>query len=166
MTRDIEIEISDQSNVASTNILKEKKHDVDKLIANLSLIFSNYTLIFISFRELMPHDELRFKFQTSFFLFQLFLSSFLLQIMTTHINIKIDLKRAEVFRKQRSWTSITFAEIEAFVKILLYIAFVLYLVSSIIEIMILMSLLISWSLTAWVINDESKSNDIWRFSIS
>jgi hypothetical protein len=45
MTREIEIEISDQSDLISLNILKEKKRDVQKLIDDLSAISSNYTLI-------------------------------------------------------------------------------------------------------------------------
>ncbi len=35
MTREIEIEILDQSDVVSFNILKDEKHDVNKLINDL-----------------------------------------------------------------------------------------------------------------------------------
>jgi hypothetical protein len=122
MIREIEIEISDQSDAIFSNILREKKRDVDKLINDLSSIFSNYAFTFILFRVFMFHEELRFKYQISFSIFQLFFCLCLLQIMTNHINIKINLKRIEVSRKQRSWTSITSTETEAFVEILLYIS--------------------------------------------
>ncbi len=81
MTREIEIEIFDQSNVISFNILKDKKRDVDKLINDLSAIFSNYIFIRISHRNLMSDESLRRKSQISFLLFQLFFSSFLFQII-------------------------------------------------------------------------------------
>jgi hypothetical protein len=120
MTREIEIEISDQSDVILSNILREKKRDVDKLINELFSISSNYISISISFRNLESHEKLRRKSQTSLLLFQLFFCSSLLQIMIDHTNIKISLKRVEIFDHVRSWHDITTAEIEAFVEILLY----------------------------------------------
>ncbi len=47
MTRENEIEIFDQSDVIFSNILREKKRDVDKLINELFSIFSNYVSILI-----------------------------------------------------------------------------------------------------------------------
>jgi hypothetical protein len=120
MTREIEIEISDQSNIISFNILKGKKHDVDKLINDLLSLFSNYIFMSISTRNLMSHESLRRKSQSSFLLFQLFFCSFLLQIMIEHINIKTHLKKTEAFDKVRFWKDITSTEIETFVEILLY----------------------------------------------
>ncbi len=61
MTREIEIEIPDQSDVVPRNILKGKKHDVDKLINDLPAISSNYTPIQISHRDPMPHESFRRK---------------------------------------------------------------------------------------------------------
>jgi hypothetical protein len=58
MTREIEIEIFDQSEVVSTNILKEKKRDVNELIAELLSIFSNYFFIFIFYRDFVSHEML------------------------------------------------------------------------------------------------------------
>jgi hypothetical protein len=120
MTREIEIEISNQSDVISSNILNEKKRDVDKLIHDLSSISSNYISISVSSRDSISHERLQLKSQTSFSLFILFFCFILLQIMIKHINIKINLKRFEVIDQARSWKESTSIEIEAFVEILLY----------------------------------------------
>ncbi len=102
MTRKIEIEISNQSDVISSNILKEKKHDVDKLIHELFSISSNYSSISVSSRDSLSHERLQLKSQTSFSLFTLFFCFILLQTMTKHTNIKVDLKRFEVIDHSRS----------------------------------------------------------------
>ncbi len=102
MTREIEIEISDQSDVILSNILREKKRDVDKLINELFSIFLNYVSISISFKNLEFHEELRRKSQISFLLFQLFFCFSIFQIMIDHINIKISLKKVEIFDHVRS----------------------------------------------------------------
>jgi hypothetical protein len=58
MTREIEIEISNQSDVNLSNILKEKKRDVDKLIHDLSSISLNYISISVSSRDSISHERL------------------------------------------------------------------------------------------------------------
>jgi hypothetical protein len=120
MTRDIEIEISDQSNVIFFNILHEKKRDVQRIIDDLFSCSSNYIFIFVFYRDFISHERLQLKTQTSFKLFQLFFSFTFLEILTNNTHIKIDLKRAEVIHKQRSWTNVTSSEIEIFIEILLY----------------------------------------------
>jgi hypothetical protein len=102
MTRDIEVEISDQSDVISLNKLNEKTRDVQRIIDDLLSCSFNYTSIFVFYRNLMSHERFQLKTQTSFALFQLFFNFTLLEIMTNNINIKIDLKKAEVIHKQRS----------------------------------------------------------------
>jgi hypothetical protein len=102
MTREIEIEILDQSDVVSFNILKDKKHDVNKLINDLFSTFSNYISIQISHRDFMSHESLRRKSQISFLLFQLFFCSSLLEIMIENTNIKVNLKKTEVFDHVKS----------------------------------------------------------------
>jgi hypothetical protein len=102
MTREIEIEILDQSDVISRNILKSKKRDVQKLINDLFSISSNYIFISISFRKLTSHEKILLKSQFSLILFQLFFCFFVLQIMINHINIKTHLKRIEVFMHVKS----------------------------------------------------------------
>jgi hypothetical protein len=121
MTREIEIEISDQSDAISLNILKRKKRDVEKLIAELSSLSSNYISISMSSRSFVSHERLQIKSQTSFSLFTLFFCSTLLEIMIKHINIKTQLKKVEVTSHSRLWHDITSTEIEAFIEILLYI---------------------------------------------
>ncbi len=59
MVREIEIEIPDQSDVVPPNILKGKKHDVQKLIDDLPPLSSNYTPILISYRDPVPAEELQ-----------------------------------------------------------------------------------------------------------
>jgi hypothetical protein len=102
MTREIEIEISNQSDVILSNILQEKKRDVQKLIDDLPAISSNYIFVSVSQRDAISHERLQLKQQTPFSLFSLFICSNLLEIMIKHINIKIDLKRVEVLRYSRS----------------------------------------------------------------
>jgi hypothetical protein len=126
MTREIEIEILDQSDIIFRNMLKNKKRDVQKLINDLFSISSNYTFISISFRKLTSHEKLLLKSQISLTLFQLLFCSFVLQIMINHINMKTHLKRIEVFMHAKSWRDITSAKIEAFVEILLYMS-ILYM---------------------------------------
>ncbi len=122
MTRDIEIEISNQSNIIFLKLLKEKKQTVKKLIDDLSASSSNYISISISYRQLMSHEDLRDRSQTSFLLFQLFFFFSLLQIMTNNINIKISLKRSKVTKHVKDWTNNTTSEIETFIEILLYMS--------------------------------------------
>ncbi len=62
MTREIEIRISNQSNVISLKILKEKRHDVDKLIHELLSISSNHSFISMSSRDFISHEILQLKF--------------------------------------------------------------------------------------------------------
>ncbi len=95
------------------------EYQYPKLIAELLSIFSNYFSIFIFYRDLISHEKLQSKKQTSFALFQLFFFSTLLEIMTNNINIKINLKRSQATHELRSWTDSTAIEIEAFVEILL-----------------------------------------------
>ncbi len=102
MTREIEIEILDQSDIIFRNMLKNKKRDVQKLINDLFSISSNYTFISISFRKLTSHEKLLLKSQISLTLFQLLFCSFVLQIMINHINMKTHLKRIEVFMHAKS----------------------------------------------------------------
>jgi hypothetical protein len=102
MTREIEIEILDQSDIISRNILKSKKRDVQKLINDLLSISSKYIFISISFRKFTSHEKLLLKSQISLILFQLFFCSFVLQIMINHINMKIHLKRVEIFMHVKS----------------------------------------------------------------
>jgi hypothetical protein len=102
MTRDIEVEIFDQSDVILLDILNEKKRDVQRIIDDLFSCSFNYIFDFVFYRDLMSHERLQLKTQTSFTLFQLFFSFILLEIMTNNTNIKIDLKRVEVIHKQRS----------------------------------------------------------------
>ncbi len=166
MTREIEIKISNQSDVISSNILNEKKRDVDKLIHDLSSISSNYISISVSSRDSILHERLQLKSQTSFSLFILFFCFTLLQIMIKHINIKINLKRFEVIDQARSWKESTSTEIKLLLRFFYIWIFVSCLVSSTIEIIIQVVSFISWSSIAWVVNDESKSNDFWKFSIS
>jgi hypothetical protein len=93
--RDTEIEISDQTDVISASIAKEKKPDVQKIIDDLSFCSTKYSFIHVLFRNLMLSDVLRLQSHTSFFIFQLFIFSALLQIIANHINLKISLKRIE-----------------------------------------------------------------------
>jgi hypothetical protein len=58
MAREIEIEVPDQSDIIPPNILKGKKHDVDKLINDLPSISPNYVPISIPYRDSEPHQEL------------------------------------------------------------------------------------------------------------
>jgi hypothetical protein len=102
MAREIEIEMSNQSDVIFSKILKSKKRDVHKLIDDLFSISSNYILIVISYRDSAFVEELQMKSQTSFVLFSLFFCSSLLAIMSKHINIKISLERAEVIDHVKS----------------------------------------------------------------
>lgn len=120
MTREIEIEIPDQSDVIPPNILKGKKHDVQKLIDDLPPISPNYAPLSIPLRDSIPHQELRMKQQTPFSLFQLFFCSSLLQIMAKHTNIKANLERSKATHHQRPWKDTTSTEIGAFIGILLY----------------------------------------------
>ncbi len=121
MTREIEIEILDQSDVILFNLLKEKKRDIQKMIDDLSSLSFNYTSISMSSRSLESHERLQIKSQTSFSLFILFFCFALLQIMIEHINIKTRLKKVKVTSHSRSWHDITSTEIKAFIEILLYI---------------------------------------------
>jgi hypothetical protein len=100
--RNTEIEISDQSDVIFASIAKEKKFDVQQIIDDLSLCSSKYSSLHVSFRKLMFSDMLRSQDQISISIFQLFIFSNLLQIMTKHINLKTSLKRDEECHKQRS----------------------------------------------------------------
>ncbi len=103
-----------------TSIAREKKRDVQKIINDSSLCSVDYSLIWVFFRSSQASDELRFKQQISFWIFQLFIFSSLLEIMINNTNIKIDLERSKVSHEQRDWHNITNAEIEAFLRILLY----------------------------------------------
>lgn len=69
MTREIEIEILEQSDVILLNIQKEKKRDVQKLIDELLSILSNYTSFSILLRDLISHEKFQSKSQSSFLLF-------------------------------------------------------------------------------------------------
>jgi hypothetical protein len=131
MIREIDIKISNQSDVISFNILREKKRDVQKLIDDLSAISSNYTLISMTQRDAISHERLRLKSQTSFSLFSLFICFSLLEIMIKNINIKVNLKRIEIIRYSRSWNDSTSTKIETFIEILLYMS--LYFMSRINE---------------------------------
>lgn len=122
MTREIEIEISNQSDVVLLNILKRKKHDVQKLIDDLLSLSSNYNLIIISYRDSVLVEEFQNKSQISFALFSLFFCSSFLEIMIKHINIKTSIKRIKAHDHVRSWKDITFFEIDAFIEILLYMS--------------------------------------------
>jgi hypothetical protein len=122
MIREIEIEFPNQSDVVSFNILKNKKRDVQKLIDDLSSISSNYISIFISYRDSVFAEELQLKSQISFAIFFLFFCSSLLEMMSKHINIKTSVERVEVIDHVRSWKDITSSEIEAFIRILLYMS--------------------------------------------
>lgn len=82
-----------------------------------------YSPISVKFRGPMPHESLRSKQQTPLSLFQLFISSTLLQIIAKHTNVKTDLERIQVSKHQRSWTSTGPAEIGAFIAILLYMGY-------------------------------------------
>ncbi len=99
--RSIEIEISDQTDVISASIVKEKKSDVQKIIDDLSLCSAKYSLIHVLFRNLKLSDVLQSQEQTSLSIFQLFIFSNLLQIMTNHINLKTSLERIEETEHQR-----------------------------------------------------------------
>jgi hypothetical protein len=122
--RDVEIEMSDQSDVISARIIKEKKRDSQKIIDELSSCSSKYCLIRVSFRKLNVNglEMLQIKKQTSLSIFQLFIFFSLLQIMSNNINIKTDLKRVEESHRQRSWHDITIAEMGVFLDILLYMS--------------------------------------------
>jgi hypothetical protein len=100
--RDTEIEISNQTDVISVAIKKEKKFNVQKIINELLSSSFKYSFIRISFRKSQLSEKLRLKQQTSLFLFHLFIFFILLQIIANHINIKADLKRVEEFRKKKS----------------------------------------------------------------
>lgn len=76
--------------------------------------------MFIPYRDPMPAEKLRLKLQTPSLLFHMFFSSFLLQTMSKHTNLKASLERAEAFGHIRKWTDTTSAEIGAFIGILLY----------------------------------------------
>jgi hypothetical protein len=102
MTKEIEIEISNQSNVIFFNILKEKKRDVLKLIDELSSLSFNYVFISISSRSLVSHERLQIKSQTSFSLFTLFFCFTFLEIMIKHINIETQLKKVEIASHSKS----------------------------------------------------------------
>jgi hypothetical protein len=99
--KNIEIEILDQTNAILTSIAREKKRDVQEILNDLSSISVNYSSIRVFFRSFQLSDELRFKQQISFSIFQLFIFFSLLQIMTNNTIIKIDLKRNEVIHEQR-----------------------------------------------------------------
>ncbi len=92
----------DQSDEILRSIVKEKKPNVQKIIDDLSSCSSKYSSIRVSYCKLKFSDELRSQQHISFFIFQLFIFSTLLQIMTKHININADLKRDEVTHQQRS----------------------------------------------------------------
>ncbi len=118
--RSTEIEIPDQSDVIPASIAKEKKHDVQKIIDDLPSCSPKYSLIDVPFRNPKPSEMLQSQQQTPLSIFQLFISSTLLQIMTNHTNLKTSLKRVEETRHQRHWHDTTDPEIEAFIDILLY----------------------------------------------
>jgi hypothetical protein len=99
--KDIEIEIFNQSNVIFVNIAKEKKHDVQNIIDDLSLCSFKYSFIHVFFRNLKFSEMLQSQQRTSLSIFQLFIFFILLQIMTNHINLKISLKRIEETRHQK-----------------------------------------------------------------
>ncbi len=100
--KDIEIEIFDQSNVIFANIAKEKIFNVQKIIDDLSFCLFKYSFIRVLFRKFQFSDELRSKQQIFFFIFQLFNFFNIFQIIVNYINIKIELKKNENFRKQKS----------------------------------------------------------------
>jgi hypothetical protein len=93
----------DQSDVISARIIKEKKRDSQKIIDELSPCSSKYCPIRVPFRKPNANDleMLQIKKQTPLSIFQLFISSSLLQIMSNNINIKTDLKRVEESHRQR-----------------------------------------------------------------
>ncbi len=121
MTREIEIEILDQSNAISFNILKRKKRNVEKLIAELSSLSFNYIFISMSSRNFVSHEKFQIQSQTSFSLFTLFFCFIFLEIMIKHINIKIQLKKIEVTSHSRLWHDIISTEIKSFIEILLHV---------------------------------------------
>ncbi len=118
--RNIEIEVSDQTDVISASIVKKKKSDVQKIIDDLSFCSVKYSFIHVSFRNLKFSDMLQSQEQTSLSIFQFFIFSNLLQIMTNHINLKTSLERIEETEHQRHWHDIIDFEIEAFLSILFY----------------------------------------------
>ncbi len=101
--RGIEIEVPDQSDVIPARIIKEKKRDPQKIIDELSSCSSKYALIRVPYRKPKVNDleMLQIKEQTPLSIFQLFISSSLLQIMSNNINIKTDLERVEESHRQR-----------------------------------------------------------------
>jgi hypothetical protein len=121
--RDTEIEVFDQTDVIFAGIINEKKPNVQKIIDDLSSLSFKYSSIRVPFRNLMLSPELQSKGQTSFSIFQLFISSNLLQIIANHTNLKASLERIEGSRHQRLWHDIIGAEIEAFLSILLYMGY-------------------------------------------
>lgn len=116
----IEIEIPDQSDVVPSNILKGKKKNVDSLIDKLPKCSPAYKPLKIPKRAPMPHEELRGKHLSPYALFQLFVPSFVLQIISNHINLKAELERDKKDRRQRTWHATTASEIRAFIGVLLY----------------------------------------------
>jgi hypothetical protein len=118
-----EIEVPDQSDIIPQRIIKEKKPDVQTIIDDLAPCSSKYVPIRVPYIKPMLSDELRSKQHTFLSIFQLPISSTLLQIMANNTNINADLKRDEVTHQQRSWQKITEAEIEAFMSILLYMGY-------------------------------------------
>ncbi len=103
---------------------QRKKRDPQKIIDELSSCSSKYALIRVLYRKLKVNDleMLQIKEQTPLSIFQLFISSSLLQIMSNNINIKTDLERVEESHRQRPWHNTTIAEIEVFLGILLYMS--------------------------------------------
>jgi hypothetical protein len=101
--RGVEIEVPDQSDVISARIIKEKKRDPQKIIDELSPCSSKYCSIRVPFRKPNVNDleRLQIKEQTSLSIFQLFIFSSILQIMSNNINIKAGLERVEESHRQR-----------------------------------------------------------------
>ncbi len=99
--KDIEIEIFDQSDVILVSIAKEKKHDVQKIIDDLSFCSFKYSFLHVLFRNSQLSERFQLQQQISLSIFQLFIFFTFLQIMTNHINLKTSLKRIEETRHQR-----------------------------------------------------------------
>ena len=124
--RSIEIEISDQSDVLLSSVLKESikknKFSVQSIIDFISFSSSNYSSINVLFRTSKTKKTLSFISQTSLSLFHLFFSFNVFEIMIKNINLKTS-KRDDsnnVKSRWRVWHDTSVFEVEIFLRILLY----------------------------------------------
>lgn len=100
--RGTEIKVPDQSDKIPTQILKEKKPQVQALIADLPPCSPKYAPIEVPFRKPAPNPLLQNKQHSPLSLFQLFISSHFLQIVSDNTNLKARLERVQKSKYQRS----------------------------------------------------------------